>query len=151
MLLVGLLSCKKHRLKDEKSILVGEWEWAYSIKTTSYTSPPFLSWTDTIFLSDVSSTYGLIFLKKGKVQLIENNEVKGEYRTVFNKFEDAESGLLETNPQFFEMDLNNDVGDYIDGWVNSDSLAVLFPRFPFPFENPGNISVIYKDFYQKVN
>lgn len=78
MLLVGLLSCKKHRLKDEKSILVGEWEWVYSIKKGSYTSPPFLSWTDTIFPSDVSSTYGLIFLKKGKVQLIENNEVKGE-------------------------------------------------------------------------
>ena len=151
VLLVGLVSCKKDRLTNEKSVLVGEWEWVYSIKKGTMTSPPFASYTDTIFPSELSSTYGLTFLKKRKVQLIENNEIKGEYRTVFNKFEDTEYGLLETNPWFFQLVLNNDAADYIDGWVNSDSLAVLLPRFPFPFGNSSRHSIIYKDFYKKVN
>ncbi|MFK7787682.1 MAG: hypothetical protein AB8B56_21350 [Crocinitomicaceae bacterium] len=151
ILLVGLFSCKKHRLKGEKAILEGTWEWCYSLQHSSLSSPPFTASTDTVFPVDVSSNYQLIFLKKGKVQLYENNELKQEYRTVFKKFENVNFCLITNNSVYFEMYLDNDENRFMDGCVSSDSLSIRYVNFPFSDQEYVSSSVWYTDFFTKVD
>ncbi|NQZ36354.1 MAG: hypothetical protein HRT58_11855 [Crocinitomicaceae bacterium] len=150
--LVVLYSCKKHRLKNEKAILEGTWEWSFSIRNYGMTTPPFITWTDTIFPSDVSSSYGVTFLKKGKIQLFENNELKDEYRTVFPIFE-SEAGtdcLIYNNPYRFEIDLDNASDHTMAGCVNSDTLVLHRHVFPFPSVTYSGSTEFYINFFKKV-
>lgn len=148
LLILG--SCKKDKLTGLRSILVGEWEWVYSQKFTNYTTPPFASTEDTIFASDVSSTYALNFLEKGKVQFIENSTIQNEYRTIFSSFNGAGgcSSLLNS-PYEFSIDLDNDEENVLNGCVNSDTL--ITHNFPFPREQSTNITIIYRHYFKKVN
>jgi hypothetical protein len=147
----GLSSCKKHRLKNEKAILEGTWEWQFSLRRTSLTTPPFLTYTDTIFPSDVSSSYGITFLKKGKVQLFENDEVKNEYRTVFEKFQSEPDCPIKNEPYLFNIHLDNDSDDLMLGCVNSDTLMLTHsPSFPFSDATYSNSTEDYTDYFKKV-
>jgi hypothetical protein len=155
IILIGatvFFSCKKHRLIDEKEILEGNWEWVYSIKKGSAITPPFNTWEDTILPSDVSSTFGIKFFKKGKVQLLENDQQKAEYRVVFNRFESGNTCLTSMNPHNFEIDLDNKWDQSLDGCVNADTLVLIYyPNFPFPKEDHGSSVVRYIDFFKKIN
>ena len=149
--LVVLYSCKKHRLKNEKAILEGTWEWSFSIRNYGMTTPPFITWTDTIFPSDVSSSYGITFLKKGKVQFLENNEIIDEYRTVFTTFQSGAYCLIYGSPYEFEIDLDNDSDNSIYGCVNSDTLVLINSQdFPFPNVIYSTIAEHYIDYFKKV-
>jgi len=152
VLLALLFSCKKHRLKNEKVILEGTWEWCFSIRNYGMTTPPFITWTDTIFPSDVSSSYGVTFLKKGKIQFVEDNIIKDEYRTVFTTFQSGAYCLIYGNPYEFEIDLDNDSDNSISGCVNSDTLVLINSQdFPFPNVTYSSSSEHYIDYFKKVN
>ena len=150
ILLSVLFSCKKHRLKGDRAMLEGNWEWVFSLKNTNNSTPPFTSWTDTIFPSDVSSSYGVTFLKKGKVQLLENDEVKYKYRTVFTTFQSGAYCLISDDPFEFSIDLDNDSDRIMRGCVNSDTLVLFYRHFPLPNLTFANASVSYVDFFKKV-
>ncbi|MCJ8290353.1 MAG: hypothetical protein HRT58_11870 [Crocinitomicaceae bacterium] len=151
ILLALLFSCKKHRLKNEKAILEGTWEWHFSVRRTSLTTPPFLTFTDTIFPSDVSSSYGITFLKKGKVQLFENNELINEDRTVFEKFQSEPDCPIKNDPYYFDIYLDNDSDDLMFGCVNPDTLMLAHsPSFPFPDATYSNSTEDYTDYFKKV-
>jgi hypothetical protein len=63
-------SCKKERLKDEKEIFIGEWEFQYAIETKKWSGVPMK--IDTILPSNTLTA--LSFMKNGKVLLVLNGE-----------------------------------------------------------------------------
>lgn len=153
VLLTVLFSCKKHRLKGDRGILVGNWEWVYTVKYTFYTNGGAASY-DTILPSDVSSMYGVEFLKRGNVHLIENDEIKKKYRTVFQKFQITgivPGCFLNTDVYDFTIYLNNDEYHTIDGCVSSDSLVFFARDFPFKDEAGIYYETSHQNFFKRKN
>ena len=152
LLLTILFSGKKDRLNGDLAILEGNWEWVYSIKYSHSLSSPFLTSSQTILPSDVSSSYGLEFLKQGKVLLIENNETKDKYRTVFTTFESSiYCDLIGNDSYDFVIDVNNGENYPMRGCVNSDTLVIYYKDFPLPSFSNSNFNVNYKNFFKRVD
>lgn len=144
-------ACKKDKLTGLRSIFVGEWEWVYSKKFTNYTTPPFASTEDTIFATNLSTTYSLNFIEKGKIQLIENGNVQSEYRTVFSTFSNEGNCLgILSNPYEFSIDLDNDEDHWMNGCVSTDSLSLSYD-FPFPKEQSTNTTITYRHCFKKID
>ncbi|MCJ8290348.1 MAG: hypothetical protein HRT58_11845 [Crocinitomicaceae bacterium] len=153
ILLALLFSCKKDKLTGDRAILIGQWEWIYSIKKYNYYSPPFGSFEETILPSSVSNSYSLEFFEKGKVKYLENNNAVDGYRIAFSTFSGTGScPVFMSGGHEFSIDLDNDQDNFINGCVNSDTL--LFYGGSFPIENlsvyPG-YSVSTRHFFKKVN
>lgn len=147
-----LLSCKKDKLEGDRSILEGKWEWIYAIKTKLYTNgSPSIS--DTINSSDVSSTFGLEFLSKGKVRFIENEEIREEYRTVFYAFKN--DGICQNafggEAYQYIIRPNNEEEIHFNGCVSIDTLTFHQRDFPFSRYSGTGSKTVYKNFFKKVN
>ena len=143
-------ACKKDKLTGLRSIFVGEWEWVYSKKFTNYTTPPFASTEDTIFATNLSTTYSLNFIEKGKIQLIENGNVQSECRTVFSSFNNGGGcASILNSPYEFSIDLDNDEENVFNGCVNSDTLITY--NFPFPKKQSTNTTIIYWHYFKKID
>ncbi len=152
VLLTVLFSCKKHRLKGDREILVGNWEWVYSVKYKYSTNGS--SFHDTILPSDVTSSYSVEFLKRGNVHLIENDEIKKKYRTVFKQFQITGSVpgcFINTDVYDFTIYRNNDEEHRIQGCVSSDSLMFYARDFPFIDEDNGFYIVVHENVFKRKN
>ena len=65
ILLAGVfLSCKKDRLKDEKEVFIGKWQWVYS-EADLFLCDGFPLYDDTLTPQSESANYSLEFEKKG--------------------------------------------------------------------------------------
>lgn len=153
VLLAIIFSCKKHRLSRDREALVGTWEWVYTQKFTHvYASGEY---KDTIFPSDVTSSYRVEFLKNGKVRLLENGQLMNDYRIVFEKFQITGSvpGCFVNDGDVydFEIHLNNDEGHQMNGCVSSDSLLFTERNFPFKNEESALHQVTHINIFKKLN
>lgn len=119
--LLLVFACKKHRLIEEKSILVGMWNWTHTIDKAI---------DDTIWASDVNTSYSLEFMKKGKLKFIEDEVLIDKKRVVFFKFYINNSQLPISNAYHFGISLDNNSDDNLNGFVNQDTLVVL-SNFPY--------------------
>lgn len=78
VVLVGLFSCKKDRLKDENEILVGKWRWVKTIK--SLDQPQFIYSNPSMN----GNNYELEFFKCGRVKYFENGNEVFYYKLKFD-------------------------------------------------------------------
>lgn len=128
--------CKKDRLKDEKEVFIGKWQWVYS-EADLFLCDGFPSYDDTLTPQSESANYSLEFEKKGKVQLYKDDQLMASYRVVFKVFGGPYYSCY-VNYTGFEIALDNyegsDVNYLIGGCVNADSLII---KNGFPFYDDG--------------
>lgn len=91
ILIIGTLfiSCRKdeecNSLDGEKSLLIGEWEWQYTI--LKYRNPNFGNiYYDTIYKGDELYTQQIQFTECGKINCFENNELTSSSVIFFDHF-----------------------------------------------------------------
>lgn len=153
MLLGALLSCKKHRLKNDKEVFEGKWEWVYSVESTSYNSPG-QHYMDTIFPTG-SIGYSIVFKKSGKVSFFKNDQFVDKYRIVFSTFQEGSSQvpLFPNNGTLydFRIKLDNKDENSIWGYISTDSL--FYQGSDFPFQNESNALFLrtHQNYFKKVN
>ena len=125
-----LFSCKKDKLEGEKEILVGKWNWIYTLEESSLCHPP--SVTNTFTPSTENKTVSIEFLAKGKVLFYTEGEVLEEKRVVFNQWTSAShsSFFNKLEARKFGIFINNNQESYIEGNVSNDIL-MLYPGY-FP-------------------
>lgn len=148
-------SCTKRRLKDEREILIGRWQWSHTLKVTHLSSGN--SVYDTIFPSDVLDSYDVVFLKKGNVIFKTNNVETHSYKSYFNKFQItgslAECFVNDGSVYDFEIYLNKDSEKIMNGCVRNDSLMFFQNDFPFVNEydeNCGLCTIVHLNTFTRV-
>ncbi len=119
---VGVVSCKKDKLKDEKSILIGNWEWVNTQHDFGWCEGE--SWEETLTPESEDENYSMFFYKKGVVEFYQNGNLLDKSRVVFDHFEINELGNFS-----FVIDLNNKEENRMSGYGNETS--VNFGGFPF--------------------
>ncbi len=130
LILVVAVSCKKDRLKDEKEILVGTWNWSSS--DHSY------GWCENETLEEVLNTetedndYSLVFLRNGKVNYLKNGVVTETHRLVFYTFNNS------SEPITFAIYLDNNQDDRmyeLSGEIHDGQILKSWGTFPFAYEH----------------
>lgn len=131
MVLIGInFSCKKDRLKYEKEILVGTWNWSSSDQ--SY------GWCENETLEEVLNTetedndYSLVFLRNGKVNYLKNGLVTETHRLVFYTFNNS------SEPITFAIYLDNNQDDRkyeLSGEIHDGQILKSWGTFPFTYEH----------------
>ncbi len=127
---VLLLSCKKDRLKDDKEIFIGTWEWQHAVHKYDFCdNDP--NYSEILTPENIGNNYSIEFLKKGLIKYYENSSFLEQDRLVFTRFK--ESSEPESNFFEFSVLLDNkkdDVSKSIEGYVNPDTL-IFIRGFPF--------------------
>ena len=127
-----LASCKKDKLKDEKEILVGKWEWEYSINHKNVCSNgPF--WTDTLTPQSEGAHYIIEFLKKGKVIFYKEGEEQDKKRIVFYFFNEDNCSL--SGYKSFGILLNNDDDEQLIGCYSNNDTLIIHQGYPYKDED----------------
>jgi hypothetical protein len=121
IMFIAIISCRKDRLKNEKDILIGKWEWIYSDqtyfgRTTTYNKATPLT---------ENTTYQMVFLKKGIIEFYENNVFIEKYRIKFNLWDNS----CRDNSNYFNISLDNSELVF-HGCISRDTLKTL-SYFPF--------------------
>lgn len=126
-LVLLLNSCKKDKLKEEKEILIGRWNWVYT--DHSYGWCDNMQHEEMLTPSTENKVFSLEFLKKGCLKFIQGeNDVVNEYRIVFHYFT-----VLSSTSASFNIYLDNDENMTLGGVINGTSMLVLsFPFTPIP-------------------
>lgn len=120
IIIILFSSCQKDRLEDNKTILVGHWNWVH----TEYS----YGWCDyepkysTMTPSNSSKNFAIKFLEKGMVQFFEGGLLIQKDRIVFEQFE-----LLENGNYLFNIKLDDQFDRILGGSVNGDTMTVNFP------------------------
>ena len=122
-----LTTCKKDKLKDDKEILIGIWNW----KTTSSISNMCTKYSseyiyDTLTPLSEKNNYSIEFLKKGKINFYKNDEKINSKRIVFKIWR---SSIHQNWTYDCSITLNNDNENRMSINVKNDSL--LIRQFPF--------------------
>lgn len=139
-ILLTVNGCKKDRLKDDKAILIGEWEWVYTDKDNFGTLPAYELFTP----NSEGKTYQVEYSKKGIIKMKENNDCRERKRTVFTRWRNNADGSIS-----FSIRLNNNQDDQIGGLLlTSDTLAFL-DRFPYSEANDCNNGCNYTHYFVK--
>lgn len=139
-----LMGCKKDRLKDEKSLLIGKWEWQRTVREFNLCNPPI--YYEVLSPDSENKTYGLEFEKKGKVYYLENNQIVQAYRLVFANFILVDN--FSPTVYSFSIKLDNEDDNRLSGLVyeSGDSLSVT--QFPFISDNEGLCEVFKSTFFK---
>jgi hypothetical protein len=148
LLLVGLIvSCKKDQLNDEKSILIGNWEWEYTLHTYSFCDSDPNS-TELLNPESEGTQFSMEFYEKGIVKFYQNDKLLSTDRIVVNVIGgDCGSDLPEHQSFGIKLDNKDDFEFLIYGCVNSNELVVI-KGFPFNLmENEG--CEIYTSYFVK--
>ncbi len=124
-----LFSCKKDRLKDEYSNLIGTWKWTQSNHT--------YGWCDTGELSEIltpenqATNFKMEIFEKGIIKFYQNNDFLEKDRIVFSKYSGGECDYL-IDCKRFDINLNNDdkPANTFNGCMNRDSVIIL-GGFPY--------------------
>jgi hypothetical protein len=157
LFLVGILllvSCKKDKLEDDKSILQGKWRFDYVIKREFNTVTGY-DVRDTLDIDYLTDIYELEFCKKGLVSQIKNGEVLREDRVVFRDFEMSNPNHPNNlkNSFWYSIRLNNDEDDLMSGYVAPDTLSSTAGFLPPEFDDYSinNVRFSFTKRYVRVN
>ncbi|MBN4072570.1 hypothetical protein JYT74_00890 [Crocinitomix catalasitica] len=123
MVLCSLISCKKDKLKDDKEILTGKWNWTHSSHTYGWCQYDPLY--EVITPDSISKTHSVEFLSKGKIKFFEDGTVQDKRRLVFDYFEQDSSG-----DYFFYLYLDNNKNEGMAGSLRNDTLHFDYPLTP---------------------
>jgi hypothetical protein len=129
--LVGLIiSCKKDRLKDDKSIFIGTWKWEYTYHEYGWCDGESLE--ETLTPITENTTFKLEFLEKGILNLYKNDEQLLSYKVKFKIFNDASPLCPGENQIQFAIDLNNEEELNFGGCIDQNTIATTgFKGFEF--------------------
>lgn len=126
---VCMYSCKKDKLKNESYLLVGQWEWAYTLATYETCDPPTI--LSTLTPSSEGLNYKLEIIEKGEINLLKNGVQVSNYNVKLAFFSTSSS----TNSNYsheFTIYLNGSEADRFSGFVGNDSLAL---NLGLPFQD----------------
>ncbi|NOQ75578.1 MAG: hypothetical protein GQ574_26445 [Crocinitomix sp.] len=125
--LLSSYSCKKHELKNEKEILIGNWEWIFTEKEYGWCDN--MDFEVTLNQESENYTCSINFEKKGYVSFYLNGVLENKYRVVFKHFIPV--------PNNFDYQaiiyLNNNKENTIGLQVTDDTLSV--GSFPISVED----------------
>lgn len=129
-----MVSCKKDRITDEYSNLVGTWKWTQANHTYGWCD----DWEQSEILTpeNQETNFKMEIFEKGIIKFYQNNEFLEKDRVVFSNSSGGECDYLKDGQRFI-IDLNNDkelTGSF-NGCVNKDSLMVGV--FPFMIKEQG--------------
>ena len=121
------ISCKKDKLKDEKTIFIGKWDWVNT--EHSYGWCDGVDFEEIITPTSSGNNYSMVFHEKGKVDFYKNGTLTETHRMVFKTFNPP------SNPNFFTVLLDNndeDLSYLFSGYIGKDTIRA---GRSFPFEN----------------
>ena len=121
VVLIFSISCKKDRLKDERSFLIGTWNWTYSIFSDCSGGG---EWEEILTPDSEKSNYQIVLHQKGFIEFFENGESIEKNRIVFDELSSFEDGMIT-----FAILQNNDGENRIGAHGDKDSL--YFTGFPY--------------------
>jgi len=128
---VLLFSCQKDRLKDEKAIFIGTWNWIYS--EHEYNICQGFAQNEILTPETESMTYSMEFFERGIVKFYENGNLISRDRLIFAQYGDPVwFGAEYTSFDIYLNKYNYDNDSYIQGSVSPETL--IFNRL-FPFKN----------------
>ena len=135
--LVGLIiSCKKDRLKDEKAIFIGTWNWEYTEHTYGWCDGFY--WEETLTPITEGMTFKLEFLETGKLNILKNGEKIISHKLKFKILNDASPLCPGENQIQFAIDLNNEEELNFGGCIDQNTIATTgFKGFAFDSEIGG--------------
>jgi len=115
-----LMSCKKDKLRDENSILIGRWNWVYSEHSFGWCNdaPEY----ETLLALSHDGSYSVEFLKRGYINFYENDKLVEKNRIIFNYFEHGTDGAF-----YFYFYLDNDLEKGMAGSIHGDTLHFDYP------------------------
>jgi len=124
-----VFSCKKDRIEDEYSNLVGTWKWIQTNHTYGWCD----NWeqSETLTPENQAANFTMEIFEKGIIKFYQNNEFLEKDRVVFSKYSGGEcSDFIDCIS--FGINLNNDeeYNGNFNGYLGTDSL-LLFGTFPF--------------------
>ncbi len=119
---VLLLSCKKDKLNDEKSFLVGTWNWSYTNHQYGWCDGE--SYEEILNPDSEKVNYSIHFQKNGKVDFFENENHIEVSRIVFDYFKENDDGSKS-----LVILLDNNENKKMSGYGGDYSMN--FGRFPF--------------------
>mgnify|MGYP000610346862 CR=1 FL=1 len=122
LLLLVVSACKKDRLKDEKSILIGKWNWSYSEHKYGWCDGD--DFEETIDPESEGESFSIEFLENGKINFFGiDDQLIEKKRIVFSHFTE------ESSEQYiFNIMLNNKDSDNLGGRVSN---VLILEQFPF--------------------
>ena len=124
VLILSFQACKKDRLKEDKSILIGTWNWVYTEHYYGWCDGE--SYYETLTPESESEKFSIEFLKNGIVKFYSGNEELIEKkRIVFSEFKTISKDSVK-----YIIKLNNDSEELISG------RATLYKQrvFHYPFD-----------------
>lgn len=122
-----ILSCKKEKLTGESKILVGKWQWVYSMKVANTCNPP--TYTEMLTPQTLGDNYSIHFIEKGKVEFTSNNQITKE-RITNVYLETDQSSSVHFQYTFVIFIKTDELMNKLSGLVGEDSLLI---RQDFPF------------------
>lgn len=142
-----LLACKKDKLRDDKSVFIGNWSWKYSNHTYGICTgdPP----SEEILTPDSEgSNYSMEFFEKGIVKFFENGNKLNTKRIVFSNFGGLSCGY-SGDFNYFNIHLDGKsekTEDILQGCISPDTLIVIRG---FPYDSYEDACEIYETIFVK--
>jgi len=134
-----LTGCKKDKLKGDKQIFIGEWQWSYSYFEDNKCNACCVGY-DTIVSANYETQYSLKFFDNGKLRMYENDIRTQTYRIIFDDF------VQQSNSSYiFDIHLNGHEENVLHGRVNSDSLYT----WDYPFKSDDQSCYTRQSFFIK--
>jgi len=128
--LMTLMSCKKDKLKGDKEIFIGTWDWIFTDATLGVCEN--MPYSKLLDPATENCEYSISFEKKGKVLFFKNGTKVNEFRVVFQNFDFQY--YCSNGYKAFAINLDNYQGTNpeggIQGCISSDTLMVDI-GFPF--------------------
>lgn len=126
VILLSFHSCKKDKLVNEKSVLIGSWKWVSTSHTYGWCEGE--SHYNNIGPGDIGDDYAISFAENGKIAFFKNEIKEQKYRILFQSY-----SHLEDSKYAFQLKLNNDVTKMIEGTVSQDTMTI---KYPYVEEDP---------------
>ncbi|MBK9190362.1 MAG: hypothetical protein IPM77_02075 [Crocinitomicaceae bacterium] len=143
VLIFVFFSCKKDKLEGDKEILIGTWEWYKTEKIYSLCNPPSIE--SQLTPSSEQTSFSITVYKNGKVTYIEAGQEIATYRIIFTSFDKPNVCSLQ-GYKYFNINLDNNVNNVLQGCVSEDSLVVI-RNFPYP--DPEDACENYTSYFVK--
>ena len=131
VLILSFQACKKDRLKDDKSILIGTWNWVYTEHD--------YGWCDGDSESENITTgnFQLVITKNGIMKFYKNGEFVEKYGLKFKIFNDSSPLCPKVGWYQFAIDLNNIDENNFGGCINKDTIITTgFLNFSYTPKDP---------------
>jgi hypothetical protein len=141
----SLLACKKDKLDGEKEILIGKWNWSYTIQSVNYNCDNYPPVVTILTPSTQGVEFSLEFNKKGCVTFYKNSKKIDKKRIVFTGWY-LESPIYFPGYYRFGIWLNNKSENIFSGWVKSDT---LIDQGYFPYREDDGLCISYTNYFVK--